>query len=122
MAIPVIGKTTVAFGLGENLSPNQVWIARKQEDYVLEADVLMKKSCVVDCLQQVLRMEETDMLMYSNAGQEKCLRLIVGRSVKIPGYTKMIILARIKGWGTFGPPDLVEGRKGIMVGGTLFDV
>lgn len=58
----------------------------------------------------------------------RCLRLIVDESSKITGYPEMVIPAKIEGhrenfpWGTVGPPNLMKGRNGVMIGPTLVDV
>ena len=126
--IPVVGKTSLPLQLGERMSTHRVWIARIQEDCILGTDFLKKEGCVIDYPQQILRMEKVEIPIHSNAAQGKCLRLIVDKSVKIPGFTEMVIPAKIKEdqgdfrWGTVGATDFVKKGKGIMVGRTLVDM
>ncbi len=79
--IEVVGTATLEFYLGEICVRQQVWIAQIKEDCILGADFLMKQESVIDYLQNVLRIGSTEVSMYANTDELKCLRIVLDRTI-----------------------------------------
>ena len=91
----VVGTATLDFYLGEICVRQQVWIAEIKEDCILGADVLMKQECVIDYPPNVLRIGSTEVLMHANTDELKCLRIVLDRTIKVPGNSEMVISSQM---------------------------
>ena len=107
--IPVLGKVAVTIGLGERRSTRTVWVARIEEDCILGTDFLREEGCVIDYPNCALRLGKAEIPLRSENKGTRCLRLVLDKSVKIPGHSEMIIPVKIEGqkqnfcWGAVGP-------------------
>ncbi len=114
----VVGTATLDFYLGEICVRQQVWIAEIKEDCILGADFLMKRECVIDYPQNVLRIGSTEVPMHANTDELKCLRIVLDRTIKVPGNSEMVISAKLDGTpreancGAIGPAAITKEPKG----------
>ena len=126
--IPVLGKVAVTIGLGERRSTRTVWVARIEEDCILGTDLLREEGCVIDYPNCALRLGKAEMPLRSENKGTRCLRVVLDKSVKIPGHSEMIIPVKIEGqkqnfcWGAVGPSSGGTGKRGIIIGRTLIDL
>jgi predicted aspartyl protease len=119
--IEVVGTATLDFFLGEICVRQQVWIAEIKEDCILGADFLMKQECVIDYPQNVLLIGSTEVPMHANTDELKCLRIVLDRTIKVPGNSEIVISAKLDGTpgeancGAIGPAAITRRTKGIIV-------
>ena len=93
--IEVVWTGTLDFYLVEICVQQQVWIAEIKEDCILGADFLMKQKCVIDYPQNVLRIGSTEVSMHANTDELKCLRIVLDRTIKVPGNSEMVISSQL---------------------------
>jgi hypothetical protein len=122
--IEVLGTTTLNFSLGEICSRQQVWIAKIKEDCILGADFLRKQDCVIDYPRNILHIGTTEVPMHVNTDELKYFRIVLDRTIKIPGNSEMVVSAQLDGipgeayCRAVGPAEIERRTKGVIVGRT----